>query len=61
MAKRKFAPSAPNQVLWVVALVIGILGILAHYVDIDLLSKYSYEMLLIGFILLVVGTTYRGV
>ena len=61
MAKRKFAPSAPNQVLWVVALVIGILGILAHYVDIDLLSKYNYEMLLIGFILLVVGTTYRGV
>ena len=61
MARRKFAPSAPNQVLWVVALVVGFLGILAHYVDIDLLSKYNYEMLLIGFILLVVGTTYRGV
>ena len=61
MAKRKFAPSSPNQVLWVVALVVGVLGILAHYVDIDLLSKYNYEMLLIGFILLVVGTTYRGV
>ena len=54
-------PSAPNQTLWIIALIIGALGILAHYVRVDTLSKYHYEMLLIGFILLVVGTTYRRV
>jgi hypothetical protein len=61
MANRNFMPSAPNQTLWVVALVLGFLGILAHYTNIDTLSKYNYEMLLIGFVLLVIGTAYRKV
>ena len=61
MAKKKFMPSAPNQVVWVIALIVGFLGILGHYTQIDVLSKYNYEMLLIGFILLVIGTVYRKV
>ncbi len=61
MTKRKFMPSAPNQALWIVALIVGFLGILGHYIHIDILSKYNYEMLLIGFILLVIGTVYRGI
>lgn len=54
-------PSAPNQILWAAALIIGFLGILGHYLSIDVLSKYNFEMLLIGFILLVIGTSFRGV
>lgn len=61
MAKRAFLPSAPSMILWVIALVIGILGILVHYVAVEGLSKYNYEMLLIGFVLLVVGTAYRKI
>ncbi len=61
MARKKFMPSAPNQLLWAGALIIGFLGILGHYTSIDILSQYSYEFLLIGFILLVVGTTLRGI
>jgi len=61
MAKRTFLPSAPTMIIWVIALILGILGILTHYVAVDGLSKYSYEMLLIGFVLLVVGTTYRKI
>ena len=61
MANRKFMPSAPNQTLWLVALIVGFLGILGHYARIEILSKYNYEMLLIGFILLAIGTTYRRV
>ncbi|MFM9947925.1 MAG: hypothetical protein ACKV1O_08310 [Saprospiraceae bacterium] len=61
MAKRTFLPSAPSMVLWVIALIIGILGILVHYVPVQGLSKYNYEMLLIGFVLLVVGTAYRKI
>jgi len=61
MANRKFMPSAPNQIVWILALIIGILGILGHYTDFDILSKYNYEMLLIGFVLLAIGTTYRKV
>lgn len=61
MANRKFMPSAPNQILWIIALIVGILGIIGHYTQIDMLSKYNYEMLLIGFVLLVIGTTFRNV
>ena len=61
MANRKFMPSAPNQLIWAIALIVGFLGILGHYTNIDILSKYNYEMLLIGFILLVFGTTFRNV
>ena len=61
MANRKFMPSAPNQLIWAIALIVGFLGILGHYTNIDILSKYNYEMLLIGFILLVFGTTFRKV
>lgn len=61
MANKKFMPSAPNQTIWAIALILGFLGILGHYYHIDILSKYNYEMLLIGFILLVIGTTFRKV
>ena len=61
MANKKFMPSAPNQIVWVLALIVGFLGILGHYTHIDILSKYNYEMLLIGFILLAIGTVYRNV
>ncbi len=54
-------PSAPNQTLWIVALIVGFLGILGHFAQIDILSKYNYEMLLIGFILLVIGTALRKI
>ena len=61
MAKRTFLPSAPNKALWIIAVIIGGLGILTHFAHVDELSRYNYEMLLIGFVLLVVGTTYRKV
>ncbi len=61
MANHKFMPSAPNMTLWVIALIVGLLGILGHFTHIDILSKYNYEMLLVGFILLVVGTANRGI
>ena len=61
MANKKFMPSAPNQVVWILALIVGFLGILGHYTQVDIFSKYNYEMLLIGFILLVIGTVYRKI
>ena len=62
MARRVYtAPNAPSRGLWIAALVIGGLGILAHFADIKELSAYNYWMLLVGFVLLVIGTSSRGV
>ena len=61
MAKKTFLPSAPSLTLWIIAVIIGLLGILTHFVQVDQLSKYNYEMVMIGFILLVIGTAYRKI
>ncbi len=61
MAKSTFLPSAPNKILWIVAVIIGLLGIIAHFTHLDELSKYNYEMLLVGFVLLVIGTAMRKI
>jgi len=61
MANRSFLPSAPNKGLWLIAAIIGILGIIVHYVQVNQLSQYSFEMVLIGFVLMIIGTTYRNI
>ncbi len=62
MARRKnFQPSAPGTVLWIIAIILGVLAILARFVPIGELSQYHYWMLLIAFLLLAVGTAYRKV
>ena len=37
----------------------GILGIIGHYVHVQVLTEYNYVLLLIGFIVLAAGTTFR--
>lgn len=54
------APNAPTRGIWIAALIIGGLGILARFVDMNELSSYNYWMLLIGYALLVIGTSARG-
>ena len=61
MANRSFLPSAPNKTLWIIAILVGVLGIIVRYLDVNQVSAYSFELLLIGFLLLVLGTTYRKV
>lgn len=53
-------PNSPSRGLWIAALIIGGLGILAHFTHINELSKYNYWMLLIGYGLLVIGTSFRN-
>ena len=54
------APSSPKQITWIIGLACGILGIVGHYMHVSILTEYNYPLLLIGFIALAVGTTFRG-
>lgn len=54
-------PSAPKKITWIIGLIIGILGILGHFADIKILSEYNYTLLLIGFIVLAIGTTFKEI
>lgn len=54
-------PSAPKKITWIIGLIFGILGIIGHYARIDILTEHNYVLLLIGFIVLALGTTLKGV
>ena len=52
-------PTAPSKYVWIFGLILGILGIIGHYVTIDFLTAYNYPLLLAGFVLLAAGTTFK--
>ncbi len=53
------APSAPKQITWIIGLFCGILGIIGHYANVPVLTEYNYPLLMVGFIALAAGTTFR--
>jgi hypothetical protein len=53
--------SAPKVSTWVVAVIVGGIGILQHFrvIHIDALAQYSVHLIIIGFALLVLATLVR--
>jgi heme/copper-type cytochrome/quinol oxidase subunit 1 len=52
--------SAPKQITWWIAVVVGVLGILATLVAIPVLSGFAFWLVVIGFALLAVATVVEG-
>ncbi len=52
--------SAPKQIVWIIAVVLGVIGILARVVPIAALAPNAFWLVTLGFILLVLGTLLRG-
>ncbi|MGZ9734333.1 hypothetical protein [Flavobacterium sp. GNP002] len=42
-------------------MICGILGIIGHFIDVQVLTEHNYTLLLVGFFVLVVGATVKGV
>jgi hypothetical protein len=57
----KNPPSAPMKITWIIGLAAGILGIIGHFAQIQLITEYNFELLLIGFLVLAIGTTLKGI
>jgi hypothetical protein len=53
-------PSSPKRITWIIGLALGIAGIIGHLLPMPYLSLYSFNLIMIGFIVLAVGTTFRG-
>jgi len=51
--------SAPKQVTWLVAVVVGVAGILANFVTIPVLSGISFWLVVVGFVLLALATLLK--
>jgi hypothetical protein len=54
-------PSAPKKITWIIGLFCGILGIIGHFIDVQVLTEHNYTLLLVGFFVLAVGTTVKAV
>lgn len=52
--------SAPKQITWWIAVVVGVVGILASFITIPVLSGFSFWLVVIGFALLAVATVVDG-
>ena len=52
-------PSSPKKITWIIGLSLGVLGIIGHYAHVQILTEYNYALLLSGFIVLALATTFR--
>ncbi|MCJ7820540.1 MAG: hypothetical protein MUP53_05000 [Bacteroidales bacterium] len=54
-------PSSPKKITWIIGLILGALGIIGHYAHVQILTEYEYLLLLVGFLVLAAGTTFREI
>jgi hypothetical protein len=52
-------PSSPKKITWYIGMACGIAGIIGHFVHVPVLSEYNYNLLLVGFLVLAAGTTFK--
>ena len=52
--------SAPQKTTWWIALVVGVLGILAHLGTISVLSGFAFWLVTAAFVLLILATYLKG-
>lgn len=52
--------NAPKQITWWIALIVEVIGILAYFIAIPVLSGIVFWILLIGFVILFLGTFLKG-
>ena len=52
--------NAPTQIVWIIALVVGLLGIIASLVTIPVLSGIALWLVVVAWLLLIVSTVLKG-
>jgi len=51
--------NAPKQVTWLIAVVLGVLGILAQFITIPFVTDNNFWFVVVGFVLLALATYIR--
>ena len=52
--------NAPKKVTWLIAIVLGLLGLIGGLVTVPFLSDYATWLIFAGFALLALGTFLKG-
>jgi hypothetical protein len=53
--------SAPKQMVWMISVILGVLGILGKFTAITFISVNAFWLVAVGFALLALGTAMKGV
>lgn len=52
--------SAPKVIVWWIAVILGVLGLLGHYAIVSALGVYAFWLVTAGLVLLVLATLLKG-
>ena len=52
--------SAPKQITWIIALVLGVLGLIGALFTVPFLTTYAFWFVFVAFVLLLVATFIDG-
>jgi uncharacterized membrane protein YoaK (UPF0700 family) len=52
--------SAPNQTLWLIAVIIGVLGIIGSFAAIPVVTPNAFWFVTVAFVILAIATLLRG-
>ena len=53
-------PSAPKMWAYWVGIVAGLVGAIASYIDLGVVSDYGLLLLVVGWLVLALGTSFKG-
>lgn len=53
--------SPPKNGTWLLAVLLGLVGLLSYVVELPLFSDYSFELVATAFGLLLIGTLFKGI
>jgi hypothetical protein len=53
--------SAPKNITWWIALILAVAGIIFHFVSVQPLSQYSFWMVAVSAVLLLIATRFKGI
>ena len=55
------ALSAPTRPVWIIAIILGVLGLLGRFVTIPFITAYAFWLVVVGFVVLAIATALKGV
>ena len=53
--------NAPTQLVWIISVIVGVLGILGTFITIPIVSVYAFWFVAVGFVVLALATFLKGV
>ncbi len=52
--------NAPKSIVWLIAVIIGVLGILGALISIPVVSANAFWLVTVGFVILTLSTVIKG-